>query len=132
MKRTFAMLSVFSLAIVMTAAAVGQTTSSPQSRPEHLSKGQLYTLISTAKTPEEHHRIAQYYQAKAQDYLAQAKEHEQMVAAYKANPSLVNDKNQASTINHCEYFAQTFKDLAVKSQELAKLHEQMANDVEQK
>lgn len=132
MKRTFAMLSVFSLAIVMTAAAVGQTTSSRQARPEHLSKGQLYTLISTAKTPTEHQRIAQYYQAKEQDYLAQAKEHEQMVAAYKANPSLVNDKNRASTINHCEYFVKTLNELAVKSQELAKLHEQMAKDAEQK
>ena len=130
MKRTFAILSALSLAAVMTAAAVGQTTSAPQTRPEHLSKGQLYTLISTAKTPAEHQRIAQYYQAKAQDYLAQAKEHEQMVAAYKANPSLVNDKNRASTINHCEYFAHTFKDLAVKTQELAQLHEQMAKDAE--
>jgi hypothetical protein len=36
------------------------------------------------------------------DYLAQAKEHEAMVAAYKANSSLSNDKNQASTISHCE------------------------------
>ena len=131
MKRTFAMLSVFSLAIVMTAAAVGQTTSSRQTRQEHLSKGQLYTLISTAKTPAEHQRIAQYYQAKAQDYLAQAKEHEQMVAAYKANPSLTA-KSQASTINHCEYFVKTFNELAVKSQELAQLHEHMAEEAEHK
>jgi hypothetical protein len=64
-------------------------------------------------------------------YLVQAKEHEQMVAAYKANPSLTA-KSQASTINHCEYFVKTFNELAVKSQELAKLHKQMANDVEQK
>jgi hypothetical protein len=132
MKRIFAILSVLSLAIVMTVTAVGQTTSAPQIKPEHLSKGQLNTLISTAKTPAEHHRIAQFYQARAQDYLAQSKEHEAMVAAYKSNPSLVNNKNQASTINHCEYFVQTFKDLAVKSQELAQLHEEMATETEQK
>jgi hypothetical protein len=36
------------------------------------------------------------------------------------------------TINHCEYFVQTFKDLAAKSQELAQLHDQMAKDAEQK
>jgi hypothetical protein len=128
MKRTLSILSILSLAFVMTMA---QTTSAQQTKPEHFGKRQLNTLIAAAKTPSEHQRIAQYYQAKAQDYLAQAKEHEQMVAAYKANPSLTA-KSQASTINHCEYFVKTFNELAVKSQELAKLHEQMANDVEQK
>jgi hypothetical protein len=130
MKRTLNILSILSLAFVMTAAAFGQTTSAQQTKPEHFSKGQLNTLIATAKTPAEHQRIAQYYQAKAQDYLAQAKEHEQMVAAYKANPSLTA-KSQASTINHCEYFVQTFNDLAAKSQELAQLHERMAKEAEQ-
>jgi len=38
----------------------------------------------------------------------------------------------ASTIGHCEYFVNTFNELAVKSQELAKLHEQMGKDTEQK
>ena len=131
MKRTISIFSILSLAFVMTVVAFGQTTSSQQTKPEHLSKRQLNSLIATAKTPAEHQRIAQYYQAKAQDYLAQAKEHEQMVAAYKANPSLTA-KSQASTINHCEYFVQTFKDLAAKSQELAQLHDQMAKDAEQK
>jgi hypothetical protein len=83
----------------MTAAAFGQTASTQQTKPEHFSKRQLNSLIATAKTPAEHQRIAQYYQAKSQDYLAQAEEHEQMVAAYKANPSLTA-KSQASTINH--------------------------------
>jgi hypothetical protein len=131
MKRTISIFSILSLAFVMTVAAFGQTTSAQQTKPEHFSKRQLNTLIATAKTPAEHQRIAQYYQAKAQDYLAQAKEHEQMVAAYKASPSLTA-KSQASTINHCEYFVKTFNELAVKSQELAKLHAQMAKDGEQK
>jgi Na+-transporting NADH:ubiquinone oxidoreductase subunit NqrC len=131
MKRTLSILSILSLAFVMTVAAFSQTTSATQTKPEHLGKRQLNTLIATAKSPAEHRRIAQYYQAKAQDLLAQSKEHEQMVAAYKANPSLTA-KSQASTINHCEYFVQTFKDLAAKSQELAQLHDQMAKDAELK
>jgi hypothetical protein len=81
----------------------------------------------SAKTPAEHRRIAQSYRDQAQDYLAQAKEHEAMVAAYKANPSLTA-KNQAGTINHCEYFAAKFNEMASKSNELAQLHEQMAKD----
>jgi hypothetical protein len=128
MKRTFAALSALSLAFVMTATAFAQTSSAPQAKPEHLNKQQLNTLIATAKTPAEHERIAQYYLAKAQDYLAQAKEHEAMIAAYKTNPALSNDKNQASTISHSEYFVTTFKAMADNSQELATLHERMAQE----
>jgi hypothetical protein len=132
MKRTFAALSVLSLAFAITVAALGQTPSAQEVKPEHLSKQQLNTLIATANTPAEHERIAQYYRAKALDYLAQAKEHEAMVAAYKANSSLSTDKNQASTISHCEYFVTTFKALAENSQDLAALHEQMAKEAPQK
>ena len=89
-------------------------------------------MIATAKTPTEHRRIAQYYQAKVLDYLAQAKEHEAVIAAYKANTSLSNEKDQASTISHCEYFVKTFKALADNSQELATLHERMAKEAPQK
>jgi uncharacterized protein (DUF305 family) len=132
MKRTFAALSVLSLAFAITVAAFGQTPSTQQPKPEHLSKQQLNTLIATANTPADHERIAHYYHAKALDYLAQAKEHEAMVAAYKANSSLSNDKNQASTISHCEYFVTTFKALADNSQALAASHERMAKESPQK
>ena len=55
-----------------------------------------------------------------------------MIAAYKANSSLSNNKNQASTISHCEYFVTTFKALAENSQDLAALHERMAKEAPKK
>ncbi len=129
MKRT---ITTLSLALALTVAVFAQAAPAQQSKPEHLSKQQLNTLIANAKTPAEHERIAHFYEAKAVDYHAQAVEHEAMVAAYKANSSLSNEKNRASTIGHCEYFVKTFNELAIKSQELATLHEQMAKDTEQK
>ena len=54
-----------------------------------------------------------------------------MIVAYKASPNMTS-KNQAATINHCEYFVGKFQDLAAKSQEFAKMHEQMARDAEKK
>jgi len=131
MKRTLSILSILSLAFVITAAAFGRTASAQLTKPEHLSKRQLNSLIATAKTPAEHERIAQYYQAKAQDYLAQAKEHEQMLAAYKANPS-IGGKSRAAFVDHCKSYSQYSKDMAVESQELAQFHEQIARGVEQK
>src|SRR5258708_17412180 len=106
------MFSILSLAFVMTANVLAQTPSAQHPKPEHLSKQQLNALIATARTPAEHRRIDQYYKAKAQDYLAQVKEHEAMVAAYKANSSLSTEKNWSSTILHCEYVHATLNDLA--------------------
>src|SRR6266702_2809033 len=96
-----------------------------------LDNSHLDTLITAAKTPAEHQRIAQSYRDQAQIYLAQSSEHAAMVSAYRANPN-INAKNQAATVGHCEYFAAKFKDLAVKSQELATMHEQMAKEVDKK
>ncbi len=131
MKRTISILSILSLAFVMTATTFAKTPSTERSQSEHLNKQQLNTLIATASTPAEHRLIAQYYQTKALDYAAQAQEHEQMIEAYNANPSR-GGKSRASFIDHCEYSAKHSKDLATKSQELAQLHEQMAKDAEQK
>ena len=131
MKRMFAVLSVVSLTLVMTVAALAQAPSA-KAKPEQLSKQQLNILISTAKTWAEHQRIANFYEASARDYRAQAQEHEAMIVAYKSNTSISNDKNRASTIGHCEYFVKSLNDLAVKSGELAKLHKEMAEEATKK
>ncbi len=129
MKRFFGVLAVV---LALSLPSFGQTSTMHQHMAEKLTKQQLLSLIATAKTPTEHQRVAEYYHAKAKDYLAQAKEHEELLAAYKANPSLSTEKNRASTIGHCEYFVQTFKDMAANTQELADMHEQMAKDAETK
>jgi superoxide dismutase len=128
MKRTIVILS----SIALFAAIAFAQTSPAQQNPEKLSKQQLATLISTAKTPAEHSRIAQYYGAQAQSDLAQAQEHEQMAAQFKSNPATSSSKNAAGTVNHCEYLAQHLKASAAENQKLAQEHEQMAREAGQK
>ena len=117
--RTASLLSALSLAVVMT--AFNQTVWAADT----LSKTQVNTLAATAKTPAEHQRLADFYQARAARYLAQAAEHKAMIAAYKTNPST---KHQASEITHCANLITSLNDLAAKSTEQAKLHQQMANE----
>jgi len=119
--RTVSFVSVLSLAVVLMFGAFAQTAFAQGK----LDKSQVNTLISTAKTPADHQRIADYYKAEAKDYLAQADEHKAMIAAYKANPS---SKHQAALLTHCENLAADLKDLSTKSQELAQLHEKMASE----
>jgi len=112
----------------MTVTVFAQMPIAAPNAPENLNTHQLSTLVETAKTPAEHQRIAEYYEAKAQDYQARANVHQAMVEQYKADATRVNNKNYASTIGHCEYFAQTLREQAAKAQEQAKLHQQMATE----
>jgi len=128
MNRTIAS---FCFAAVLALASFA-VTAQTQPNSEKLSKQQLLSLIATAKTPAEHLRIAQYYAAQALDYQAQAKEHEQMVAAYKADSNLSTNKNQASTIGHCEHFIATLNAQAANSRELALSHQRMAAEASDK
>ena len=127
MKRTLALLSV---SLILAVASIAQTTSAV--RAEKLSKPQLLSLIATAHTPAEHERIANYYDARARDFLAQSAEHAQMAAEYRKNPMISSSKWATGTINHCEYLAQSLKNDAVKMQELAQLHREMAASASQK
>ncbi len=129
MKRSLGMVAI-ALAFVL--YSVAQTSTMHHHMAEKLNKQQLLSLIATAKTPAEHRRVAEYYHAKAEDYLAQAKEHEEMAEAYKKNPVTSASKFATGTVNHCEYFDQSFKDMAAKMQEMADMHEQMAKDAEAK
>jgi esterase/lipase len=128
------MIGILTMALAMTTAAFGQMQMSPTSQPkaEKINSKQLLVLISAAKTPAEHRRLAVYYEAKAQNLLAQSKEHAQMAEAYKQNPVTSSSKNARGTVDHCTYIAQSFKDSAANLHELAQIHEQMAKDAEQK
>ncbi len=127
MKRTLVLLSV---SLILAVASIAQTT--PTVKAEKLSKPQLLSLIATAHTSAEHERIANYYDARARDFLAQSAEHAQMAAEYKKNPMISSSKWATGTIDHCEYLAQSLKDDAVKMQELAQLHLEMAASAGQK
>lgn len=128
MKRTLAVLSLLFVLIVSASAQSG----APQQKPEQLSNKQLNALIAMAETSAEHRRIAQYYEAKSQQYLAESKKHEQMLASYKQNPVFNSSKFKTSTIDHCQYLVNSLRNVSAKLHELAEEHNQMAIDAEKK
>jgi hypothetical protein len=119
------MIAVLVFAMTLTVSGRAATTQQTQ---DQLSKKQLSALIATAKTPAEHERVAAYYRAQASDFLAQSRYHAQMASDFKANPSTNNDKVVRQTVNHCAYLAESLKTQSSKAAELAKQHEQMAED----
>jgi hypothetical protein len=93
-----------------------------------LTKKTLVGAIASAETPRDHQRIANYYKAEAGRMLAEAKDHDELAVAYAKSPNAHMTKHPMSgqTADHCKFFADAARKAAQESQELAKLHEEMA------
>ena len=93
-----------------------------------LSKQDVKTLVANAKTSEEHERLAKHFDAEAIQLDAEANEHQDLVAGYKANPSGQASKHPMSgkTAGHCQYFADDLHKAATQARELAADHREMA------
>jgi hypothetical protein len=89
-------------------------------------------LIATAKTPEQHLRIANYFRHEAEKYEAEAKDHAEMEEAYRQNPLPKNIGGGSGPISHCEILAKSSQEMANTARELAAEHEQMAKEAKQK
>jgi hypothetical protein len=96
-----------------------------------LTKQELRSAIANAKTPLNHQRVADYYKNEANRMLAEATEHDELAAIYAKSPNSTAMKQPMSgrTAEHCKYFADATRKAAQASQELAKMHEEMANQV---
>ena len=93
-----------------------------------LNKQELKTLIANAKTPADHTLLAKHFGAKAAQLDAEAKEHEELAAQYRANPNIHEMKHpgSAQTAGHCQFFGKSLRKAAVDARKLASDHELMA------
>jgi hypothetical protein len=114
-------LIVFAMAI----AALSLSLNAAQAKPM-LSKEQAKALVASAKTAADHLQLAAYYNQQAEAFLAEADEHQQMLAGYKSNPMYAASKYKAATLDHCEYLVKSSRANAAKMKDLAALHEKMA------
>jgi len=57
-----------------------------------LSKKQLAELVASAKTAEDHRKLASHYLAVAERHEAEAREHLDFAAKYRANPTASESK----------------------------------------
>ena len=95
-----------------------------------LSKQELKTLITNAKTPEDHQRLAKHFTAKAAQLEDDAKDHEALAAQYKANPNMHEMKHPTSpqTASHCLIMARSLRKAAADARMVASDHASMAKE----
>ena len=106
------------------------------SDPHQMKNGPLLTakeakaLIATAKTAKEHLKLAQYFNQQGDRYEAEARDHDEMIEAYRKNPTTRAEKTPGGvgTIEHCEFFAKSNREMAKALREMAAAHEAMAKE----
>lgn len=120
-------ISIIAVAAVLAALAVVHISSVKAGTKPTLSKKELKTLIASAKTKEDHQKLADYYKAETDRLEAEAADHDEMAEAYKKNPNPMAVKHpEAFGEGHCHEMARRFRDAAQKAKELAAMHEDMA------
>ncbi len=98
-----------------------------------LSKKEVKALIASAKTKEDHLKLADYYKAETVRLEAEAKDHDEMAEMYKKNPTPMAVKHPGAIgEGHCHEIARRYREAAAKAQELAAMHAQLATTAEQK
>jgi len=128
MKTTNRKLQVVLTIVSLMFLTVGSTAAGQ--RPS-LSKKEVKALIASAKTKEDHLKLADYYNAQAARLEAEAKDHDEMAEYYRQNPPRTT-KFQVFGEEHFKEIARRFRESAAKTQKLAAMHEELAATAEQK
>ena len=93
----------------------------------YLTKREVKSLTATASTPEDHRKLAVYYEEKVQRETAQAQKAEQELQAEEANPARRNTKQPNGRLDQFKYEVAHHRKAAEKAQALAALHEEKAS-----
>lgn len=122
------LVSVLIAMILMLGRVYGQADKAPQIPHQKLSQKELKRLITAAATAEDHRRIAEYYRAEAARFRKQAKEHQDLASAYAQRK--IYEPPKSGAFQHCQQFADFFKEAAEKADALAADHEELAGKVD--
>jgi hypothetical protein len=87
---------------------------------------EILILIEKAQTPEDHMKIAEYYEKEAAKMEELAEEHKSMGESYKNR-----SKPWLSMVSNCEKLSQEYSDAANEYKSMAQEHEKMAQEMQQ-
>jgi hypothetical protein len=119
--KTVVFATVLALASVITVSAA---------KDKAFTKVEVKSLIANAETKADHERIAQYFDAEAARYDAEAKDHGDLAPFYQKNPDPALSKHPGSprACEHCDSISKSLMDAAKEARELAADHRGMATE----
>jgi hypothetical protein len=118
-------LRILSLAVVaLTSASIASP--SERGQVDHFTKKELMSLTATASTPEEHRKLAVYYEQEVQRETAEAQKAEQELRAEQANSARQSTKQPNGRLDYFKYEVAHHRKAAEKAQALAAVHDEKA------
>lgn len=95
-----------------------------------LTKSELKNLVANGETKSDHERVAQYFDAEAARYEAEAKEHGELASFYQKSPDPALSKHAGSqrSFQHCDSLTKSLVQAAEDARQLAVEHRAMAKD----
>jgi len=124
-----AVVMLMALSLFPLSAIGSQTVKTHTAKVTHK---QLLWLIAHAETPSQHEQLATYYRRQAQRLLRQAKEHQEMAAAYPHLNASKHPGVRSLAAHHCEDWADLYTKQAKDAEALAAVHEKMAKEALEK
>ena len=119
-------LVAFTVAITLAPAVVSIPAGA---KDKTISKSELKHLIATAETKADHERIAQYFDAEAAKYEAEAKEHGELAQVYqKSGAPSAKYPGGMQTFNHCDSLSKSLEKAAENARQMAADHREMAKE----
>jgi len=115
-------------AVVFALAAAVFLSAGSKDKP--LSKTEVKNLIGKSETKADHERIAQYFDAEAARYEAEAKDHNEMGQFYQKNPDPALSKHPGTprAAGHCDSLSKNLQNSAEEARQLAAEHREMAKE----
>jgi hypothetical protein len=121
MKLTLKKFAFLPAMLLVLAASFASAQMKMSCKGPKISAKEAKSLITSAKTMEDHHKLACYFRAEARDEAAKAKYHDEMGELYAHSSNAKHDM-----VDHCKEFADEARKAADSDNELADEHEKMA------
>jgi hypothetical protein len=121
--------AVFAVAVGMLTGMVA-VPAGAQDKP--LSKTELKRLMTGAETKADHARVAEYFEAEATRYEAEAKQHGELALFYQQHTSSSPTKYPGSmqTFDHCDALRKSLEQAAENARQLAAEHRKMEQEAQ--
>jgi len=124
-------LNVFNTAVFAAVFALaGVNSISAATTDKTLSKAELKNLVVNAETKADHDRLANYFEAEAVRYEAEAKDHNELAGFYQKSPDPALSKHPTSprAFEHCDALSKSLLAAAKEARQLAGEHHAMAKE----
>ena len=131
----FGFFAALTLAAILVPSSFGQAARSGESPSQKkLDEHDVNRLVTSARTPEDHQRIAEYYEEQAQYYANLSRAYAAKIAAYERSPYLNSCSMCVSTsysleaaVQSLRISKQTAEQRADEMRKLANMHEQLSS-----